>query len=164
MFEIKTEESWFLISYIMLLKHVYMGYKFQRIFKLSISFSLKHFFISVAISTQAASAPLMETESRSLNSTSIFVFLGSKASAIFSSIYWNFLFLLFLLFSERINRLKLFIYLIFKISLSCIIFRIIFVQGKCFCLKNLNNFLSHVYWWEKFLNVSSLKIVVNILM
>ena len=43
----------------MMLKHVYMGQKFQRIFKLDIPFSLKHFFFSVAIFTQVASAPLM---------------------------------------------------------------------------------------------------------
>ena len=43
----------------MLLKHVYMGWKFQRTLKLSMSFSLEHFFISVAISTQVASAPLI---------------------------------------------------------------------------------------------------------
>ena len=42
----------------MLLKHVYMGHKFQRTLKLSMSFSLKHFFISVAIITQVASALL----------------------------------------------------------------------------------------------------------
>ena len=42
-----------------MLKHVYMGQKFQRILKLDIPFSLKHFFFSVAIFTQVASAPLM---------------------------------------------------------------------------------------------------------
>ena len=42
----------------MLLKHVYMGWKFQRTLKLNISFSPEHFFISVAIFTQVASAPL----------------------------------------------------------------------------------------------------------
>ena len=35
-----------------------MGRNFQRTLKLSMSFSLKHFFISVAISTQVVSAPL----------------------------------------------------------------------------------------------------------
>ena len=35
-----------------------MGQKFQRTLKLSMSFSLKHFFISVAIFTQVVSAPL----------------------------------------------------------------------------------------------------------
>ena len=55
---ITSEESWFLISRIMLLKHVYMGWKFQRTLKLYISFCLEHFFISVAIFTQVASAPL----------------------------------------------------------------------------------------------------------
>ena len=44
----------------MLLKHVYMGWKFQKTLKLEISFSLEHFFISVAIFTQVASAPLTE--------------------------------------------------------------------------------------------------------
>ena len=43
----------------MLLKHVYMDWKFQRILEFDISFSLEHFFISVAIFTQVASAPLM---------------------------------------------------------------------------------------------------------
>ena len=42
----------------MLLKHVYMGWKFQRTLKLDISFTLEHFFISVAIFTQVASASL----------------------------------------------------------------------------------------------------------
>ena len=42
----------------MLPKHVHMGWKFQRIFKSSMSFSLKHFFIPVTFSTQIASAPL----------------------------------------------------------------------------------------------------------
>ena len=42
----------------MLLKHVYMGLKFQRTLKLDISLSLEHFFISVANFTQVASAPL----------------------------------------------------------------------------------------------------------
>ena len=42
----------------MMLKHAYMGWKFQRILKLDISFSLENFFISVAIFTQVASAPL----------------------------------------------------------------------------------------------------------
>ena len=44
----------------MLLKQVYMGWKFQRTLELDISFSLEHFFISVAIFTQVASAPLMQ--------------------------------------------------------------------------------------------------------
>ena len=35
-----------------------MGYKFERTLKLSISLSLKHFFISMAISKQLASAPV----------------------------------------------------------------------------------------------------------
>ena len=55
---ITSEESWSLISPIMLLKHAYMGWKFQRTLKLSMSFSLEHFLISVAISTQVASVPL----------------------------------------------------------------------------------------------------------
>ena len=42
----------------MLLRHVYMGWKFQRTLKLGICFSLEHFFIAVAISTQVASASL----------------------------------------------------------------------------------------------------------
>ena len=42
----------------MLLKRVYMGWKFQRTLKVDFSFSLEHFFISVAIFTQVASAPL----------------------------------------------------------------------------------------------------------
>ena len=42
----------------MLLKRVYMGWKFQRTLELDISFSVEHFFISVAIFTQVASAPL----------------------------------------------------------------------------------------------------------
>ena len=42
----------------MLVKLVYMGQKFQRTFKLSMSFSLKHVFTSVEIFTQFASAPL----------------------------------------------------------------------------------------------------------
>ena len=46
----------------MLLKHVYMGWKFQRTLKLDISFSLEHFFISVAIFTQVAFAPLTKKE------------------------------------------------------------------------------------------------------
>ena len=44
----------------MLLKHVHMGWKFQRTLKLDISFSLEHFFISVAIFPQVASASLRE--------------------------------------------------------------------------------------------------------
>ena len=44
----------------MLLKHVYMGGKFQRTLKLDISLSLEHFFISVPIFTQVASAPLRQ--------------------------------------------------------------------------------------------------------
>ena len=43
----------------MLLKHVYMGWKLQGTLKLDISFSLEHLFISVAIFTQVASAPLI---------------------------------------------------------------------------------------------------------
>ena len=43
----------------MLLKHVYMGWKVQRTLKLDISFILENFFISVAIFTQVASAPLI---------------------------------------------------------------------------------------------------------
>ena len=35
-----------------------MGWKFKRTLKLDISFSLEHFFISVAIFTQVSSAPL----------------------------------------------------------------------------------------------------------
>ena len=58
---ITSEESWFLISYIMLLKHVYMGWKFQKTLKLEISFSLEHFFISVAIFTQVTSASFVTT-------------------------------------------------------------------------------------------------------
>ena len=42
----------------MLLKYVYMSWKFQRTLKLDISFSLEHFFISVANFRQVASAPL----------------------------------------------------------------------------------------------------------
>ena len=42
----------------MLLKHVYMGCEFQRTLKLDISFSLEHFFISVAVFTHVASASL----------------------------------------------------------------------------------------------------------
>ena len=41
---ITSEESWFLISYIMLLKDVYMGWKVRRTLKLSMSFSLEYFF------------------------------------------------------------------------------------------------------------------------
>ena len=52
---ITSKESWFLISYKMLLKHGFIGWKFQRTLKLDISFSLEHFFISVAIFTQVAS-------------------------------------------------------------------------------------------------------------
>ena len=47
----------------MLLKHVYMGWKFQRTLKLDISFSLEYFFISVAIFTQVASASLIDDSS-----------------------------------------------------------------------------------------------------
>ena len=36
----------------MLLKHIYMGWKFQRTLKLDMSFSLEHFSISVAILPQ----------------------------------------------------------------------------------------------------------------
>ena len=36
----------------MLLKHIYMGWKFQRTLKLDISFSLEHFFMSAAILPQ----------------------------------------------------------------------------------------------------------------
>ena len=45
----------------MLLKQVYMGWKFQRTLELDVSFSLEYFFISVAIFTQVASAPLMQS-------------------------------------------------------------------------------------------------------
>ena len=41
-----------------LLKHVYMGQKFTRTLKLSMSFTLEHFFISVAIPTHIAPAPV----------------------------------------------------------------------------------------------------------
>ena len=58
---ITSEESWFLISQIMLPRHVYVGWKFQRTLKLGMSFSLEHFFIAVAISTKVASAPLSTT-------------------------------------------------------------------------------------------------------
>ena len=44
------------------LKHVYMDWKFQRTFEFDISFSLEHFFISVAIFSQVASAPLSLVE------------------------------------------------------------------------------------------------------
>ena len=43
----------------MLLKDVYMGWKFPRTLKLDICFSLEHFFMTVAVFTQVASAPLM---------------------------------------------------------------------------------------------------------
>ena len=56
--DITSEESWFLISKIMLLKHVYMGLEFQRTLKLSMFISLKNVFISVAVSTLVASASL----------------------------------------------------------------------------------------------------------
>ena len=51
-----------LISYFLnnAAKHVYMDCKFQRTLKLDISFSLEHFFISVAIFTQVASASLSD--------------------------------------------------------------------------------------------------------
>ena len=42
----------------MLLKHVHIGWKLQRTLELTMSFSLKHFFILVTISTQVATAPL----------------------------------------------------------------------------------------------------------
>ena len=42
----------------MLLKHVYMDWKFWRTLALDMSFRLEYFFISVAISTQVASASL----------------------------------------------------------------------------------------------------------
>ena len=40
-----------------------MGWKFQRTLKSDISFSLEHFFFSVAIFTQVASAPLIDDRS-----------------------------------------------------------------------------------------------------
>ena len=43
----------------MMLKHAYKGWKFQRTLELDISLSLERFFISVAIFTQVASAPLI---------------------------------------------------------------------------------------------------------
>ena len=43
----------------MLLKHVYIGGKFQRTLKSGMSLSLEHFSISAAIFTQVASALLM---------------------------------------------------------------------------------------------------------
>ena len=55
----------------MLLKNVYMGWKFQRTLKLDISFSLEHFFISVAIFTQVASAPLKKSQYRSICSVAV---------------------------------------------------------------------------------------------
>ena len=58
LFENTSEESWFLIFEIMLPKHVHMGQKFQRTLQSSMSFRLKHFFISITLSTQVASAPL----------------------------------------------------------------------------------------------------------
>ena len=42
----------------MLLKYVHMGKKFQGTLKLSMSFILNHFFITVTFSTQVASASL----------------------------------------------------------------------------------------------------------
>ena len=57
----------------MLLKHVYMGQKFQRILKLSIFLSLKHFFILVGISTQVALAPLKFRVSQVVHETVNFV-------------------------------------------------------------------------------------------
>ena len=51
----------------MLLKHVYMGWKFQRTLKLDISFSLEHFFISVAIFTQVRSGPLRHGKNININ-------------------------------------------------------------------------------------------------
>ena len=63
---IASEEILFIISQIMLVKHVYMGQKFQRTLKLSMSFSLKHIFISAEILTQVASAPLSHFSSHNL--------------------------------------------------------------------------------------------------
>ena len=57
----------------MLLKHVYMGWKFQRTLKLDISFSLEHFFIPVAIFTQVASAPLMELTTKCFDEDILFL-------------------------------------------------------------------------------------------
>ena len=57
----------------MLLKHVYMGQKFQRILKLSIFLSLKHFFILVGISTQVALWPLKFIVSQVVHETVNFV-------------------------------------------------------------------------------------------
>ena len=75
---ITSKESWFLISYIMLLKHVYMGWKFQRTLKLDISFSLEHFFISVAIFTKVVSAPLVPASYLGLNTLKISNFMCSS--------------------------------------------------------------------------------------
>ena len=56
---VTSEECCFLISLIMLLKHVYMGWKFHRTLKLDIfPFSLEHFLTSVEIFTQVAPAPI----------------------------------------------------------------------------------------------------------
>ena len=65
----------FFISQIILLKHVYMCWKFQRTLKLGMSFSLGRFFIPVAISAQVASVCL------------------NLALNVFSSIYENFVLL-----------------------------------------------------------------------
>ena len=99
----------------MLLKHVYMGWHFQRTLKLDISFSLQHFFISVGIFTQVASAPLKlykqiagysyncvvfiephtEKQSPEVNTLNhnqksfIWSFLHKKVNGYAKNLYWN---------------------------------------------------------------------------
>ena len=82
---ITSEESWFLISLKMLLKHAYMGWKFQRTLKLDISFSLEHFFISIVIFTQVVSAPLNHNSIRYFQNM-VFLQKGSQPLAF---LYWS---------------------------------------------------------------------------
>ena len=58
LFENTSKESWLFVFWIKLPKHVYMGKKFQRTLKSSMSLSLSHFFITVTFSTQVAPVPL----------------------------------------------------------------------------------------------------------
>ena len=100
---------------------------------------------------------LIEADSWSLNSTSIFVFLGSKASVIFSSISWNFLFLLFFCFFQM-NQLHqaphpfCFQNIIFSLHmLDHLCLRQIFWLEKCeqsplSCVLARKNFWKYCHW------------------
>ena len=91
-----------------------------------------------------------------------FCFSMVKTIYTFSSI--NLFFLLFFIFVIQINAIWLFLHSSFKLFFSGLVCWFVLIEWKCFRLKCWIISSLNSVGEKRFLNVSSLKIVVNVLM